>query len=106
MAEDPIPIEDQFAEAKTTIAKLTEQNETAAQQLQNVTEQNETAAQQLQEQMQQVQQRLQNVTTSAITTTGQIVQMEKVLAEFERERHQLEGMLEGMRQAPTSQQPR
>ena len=47
-------------------------------------------------QVQQVQQQLQSVTAAAISTKGQIVQLGEVLAEQERERYQLEGMMRAL----------
>ena len=46
-----------------------------------------------QEQIQQVQQQLQAVTASSMSMMGQIQQLKRILAEREKEKHQLEGML-------------
>lgn len=53
----------------------------------------ESRVQQLQAYGQQVQQQLQQVTAAAINTMGQIKQLEAVLEEQKRERHQLEGVV-------------
>jgi|GEM_PF-6729654 len=49
--------------------------------------------QNIQQQIQQIQQQLQAITTASINTMGQKVQIERILKEQEKERHQLEGML-------------
>ena len=53
----------------------------------------ESRVQAQQAQAQQIQQQLQSATGAAVSTMGQIVQLETVLADQMRERHQLEGML-------------
>jgi predicted nucleic acid-binding Zn-ribbon protein len=58
--------------------------------------------QQLQAHGQQIQQQLQQVTAAAINTMGQIKQLEAVLEEQKRERHQLEG---AVRTIMAQQQP-
>ena len=55
--------------------------------------QEDNRQQKTQEQIQQIQQQLQAVTTSGISTMGQIQQLKHILAQQEKERYQLEGML-------------
>lgn len=66
------------------------------QQINDLKKQEEARQQQLRMQAQQYQKQLQNVTGAAISTMGQIVQLEDVLAEQKRERHHLEGMLRSL----------
>lgn len=66
------------------------------QQIDDLKRQEESRIQQLRGQAQQYQQQLQSITNATINTRGQIDQLDDILAEQMRERHQLEGMLRAL----------
>lgn len=65
-------------------------------QIDDLQQQEGARQQQLRQQAQQLQQQLQTITTAAISTRGQIDQLNDILDEQMRERHQLEGMLRSL----------